>query len=53
MKREDFTGVFVYIEQKNRKIQNVSIELLGKARDLAEDLNQEVVAVLSCIPELM
>jgi electron transfer flavoprotein alpha subunit len=46
MKREDFTGVFVYIEQKNRKIQNVSIELLGKARDLAEELNQEVVAVL-------
>lgn len=46
MKKEDYSGVFVFIEQKDQKIQNVSIELLGKAQELAKDLGQEVTAVL-------
>ncbi len=46
MNRKEFSGVYVYVEQRNRKIQNVSIELLGKAKELAETLNQEVTAVV-------
>ncbi|HWS28632.1 MAG TPA: electron transfer flavoprotein subunit alpha/FixB family protein [Clostridia bacterium] len=39
-------NVFVFAEQRDSKLQKVSIELLGKARELADALNQEVVAVL-------
>ncbi len=46
MKREECNGVFVYIEQKNGDIQNVSLELLGKAQELAAELKQEVTAVV-------
>ena len=46
MKREECNGVFVYIEQKNGNIQNVSLELLGKAQELAGELKQDVTAVV-------
>jgi electron transfer flavoprotein alpha subunit len=46
MNKADFSGVFVFIEQREKIIQNVSLELLGKARELADDLDQDVVAVL-------
>jgi electron transfer flavoprotein alpha subunit len=39
-------NVFVFAEQRDGKLQKVSIELLGKARELADALHQEVVAVL-------
>ena len=38
--------VFVLAEQRDGNIQKVSIELIGKARELADDLKQNVVAVL-------
>lgn len=38
--------IFVYIEQRDGNIQNISYELLGEASSLAEDLGQQVVAVL-------
>jgi electron transfer flavoprotein alpha subunit len=38
--------VWVYIEQHNGKIADVSLELLGKARFLAEQLQVKVGAVL-------
>lgn len=38
--------VYVYIEQRDGKIQNVSFELLGEARKLADRLGEKVVAVL-------
>lgn len=38
--------VFVFIEQRDGEIQKVGIELLGKARELADDLKQDVVAIL-------
>lgn len=41
-----YKGVHVFIEQNDRKIQNVSLELLGKARELADTLQQQVTAVL-------
>ncbi len=46
MRKPEYTDVFVFVEQKNKKIQNVSLELLGKACDLAKDLNEKVTAVL-------
>lgn len=38
--------VFVYIEQRDNKLEKVGIELLGKARELADQLNENVVAIL-------
>ncbi len=38
--------VWVYIEQNNGKIADVSLELLGKAQDLAKDLKVQTAAVL-------
>lgn len=42
---KDFKGIWVFIEQKNGKVQSVSYELLGKARELAEKLNCQVSGV--------
>lgn len=39
--------VFVFVEQRDNKLEKVGIELLGKARELAEDLGQNVVAILA------
>jgi electron transfer flavoprotein alpha subunit len=41
----DYKGIWVFIEQKKGKVQSVSYELLGKARELAEKLNCQVSAV--------
>ena len=38
--------VFVFVEQRDNTIQKVGIELLGKARELADALSQDVVAIL-------
>ena len=46
MDKSQYTTVFVFCEQREGKLQNVALELLGKARDLAQDLNQEVYAML-------
>ncbi len=41
-----FKGVWVVAEIKDDKIRKVSFELLGKAKVLADELNQEVCVVL-------
>lgn len=41
----DYKNVYVFAEQREGKIQNVALELLGKARDLADALNEKVCAV--------
>jgi len=38
--------VYVFAEQRDGKIQNVTFELIGRGKELAETLNQKVVAVL-------
>jgi len=38
--------VFVYAEQRDGELLKVGLELIGKAQDLAKDLNQKVVAIL-------
>jgi electron transfer flavoprotein alpha subunit len=42
----DYKGIWVFIEQKNGKIQSISYELLGKAHELAKKLHCEVSGVL-------
>lgn len=41
-----YKGIWVFIEQKKGKVQSVSYELLGKARDLAAKLNTDVSGIL-------
>jgi len=43
---KDYKGIWVFIEQKKGKIQSVSYELLGKARELAQKLSCQTSAVL-------
>lgn len=38
--------IYVFIEQRDNKLEKVGIELLGKARELADRLNEKVVAML-------
>ena len=42
---KDYKGIWVFIEQKNGKVQSVSYELLGKAQELAKKLNTQVSGV--------
>ncbi|HPB57366.1 MAG TPA: electron transfer flavoprotein subunit alpha/FixB family protein, partial [Bacteroidales bacterium] len=46
MELSNYKNIFVFVEQRDREIQNVSYELVGKARELAEKNNEQVVAVL-------
>jgi electron transfer flavoprotein alpha subunit len=43
---KDYKGIWVFIEQKNGKVQSVAYELLGKAQELAKKLNCQVSGVL-------
>lgn len=42
----DYKGVWVYAEQRNGKIMNIALELLGEGKRLAGDLGVEVSAVI-------
>ncbi len=42
----DYKGIFVFIEQRDKKIEKVSLELIGKAKELAGVINTTVTAVL-------
>ncbi len=46
MSLEEYKGVYVFAQQVDNKINNIAYELLGKAKDLAKDLNTDVTAVL-------
>ncbi len=44
---EEYKGVFIYAQQVDNKLSNIAFELLGKAKDLAADLDEKkVTAVL-------
>jgi electron transfer flavoprotein alpha subunit len=47
MDKTAYKNVFVFIEQREGAIQSVALELLGKAHDLAQVLNEKVVALLA------
>ena len=46
MNLEQYKGVFVFAQQVDNEISNIAFELLGKAKDLAKDLDTDVTAVL-------
>lgn len=46
MNLAEYKDVYVFAEQRDGKIQNVALELLGKARELADANNEKVVAML-------
>lgn len=46
MNFEDYKDVYVFAEQRDGIIQNVALELLGKARELADANKEKVVAIL-------
>ena len=46
MSLEEYKGVYVFAQQVDNEISSIAFELLGKAKDLAKDLNTEVTAVL-------
>ncbi len=46
MSLTDYKGVTVFVEQRDNEIQNVSLELIGKATKLAAELETTVTAVL-------
>ncbi|MBZ2174881.1 electron transfer flavoprotein subunit alpha [Schnuerera sp. xch1] len=43
---DDYKGVWVFAEQREGKLLNVSIELLGEGRKIADQLNTNLTAVL-------
>lgn len=46
MDKSQYKNVFVFVEQREGNIQGVAIELLGKARNLADSLGENVYAIL-------
>ncbi len=46
MSLEEYKGVYVFAQQVDNEISSIAFELLGKAKDLAKDLNTDVTAVL-------
>ncbi len=46
MNLEEYKGVYVFAQQVDNEISGIAFELLGKAKDLAKDLNTDVTAVL-------
>lgn len=43
---QEYKGIFIFVQQVDNKIAGVSFELLGKAKELAKDMETEVTAVL-------
>lgn len=46
MNLEEYKGVFVFAQQVDNKLNGIALELVGKGKDLAKDLDTEVTAVL-------
>lgn len=46
MDKTQYKDVYVFVEQRDGVIQKVAVELLGKARELADALGEKVVAML-------
>ena len=46
MALEEYKGVYIYAQQVDNEISSIAFELIGKAMELAADLNTDVTAVL-------
>lgn len=42
----EYKGVFVFVEQRENEVQRVSLELIGKGREIADKLDEKVTAVI-------
>ncbi len=47
---QEAKGIWVYLEQEQGELEGVSLELLGKARELADDLSATVTGILLGYP---
>jgi len=43
---EEYKGVYVFAQQVDNELSGIAFELLGKAKELAKDLNTDVTAML-------
>ena len=46
MEFKDYKDVYVFIEQRDGQLQDVSLELLGKGREIADKTHSQLVAIL-------
>lgn len=46
MNLNEYKGILVFVERREGVLQSVGLELIGKARELAEKLDEKVMAVL-------
>lgn len=46
MNLEEYKGVYVFAQQVDNELSGIAFELIGKGKDLANDLNTDVTAVL-------
>lgn len=46
MNLEEYKGVYVFVQQVDNEVSSIALELIGKGKDLAKDLNTTVTAVL-------
>jgi electron transfer flavoprotein alpha subunit len=46
MNINEYKNIWVFIEHKEGKVKNVSLELLGKAREVGDIIDEQVVAVI-------
>ena len=46
MNIQDYKGVYIFAEQVDGKLSGIAFELLGKANDLANDLETDVTAIV-------
>lgn len=46
MNINEYSGVLIFIEQRFNEIQNVSLELLGKGRKIADELGVKLIAAV-------
>ncbi|SKB87419.1 electron transfer flavoprotein alpha subunit [Lachnospiraceae bacterium] len=43
---EEYKGVFIFAQQVDNEVSSIALELLGKARDLAENLDEKTVTAV-------
>ena len=46
MNLEEYKGVYVFAQQVDNEVSGIALELIGKGKDLAKDLDTDVTAVL-------
>ena len=43
---DQYKGVYIYAQQVDNELGSIAFELIGKAKELAADLNTDVTAIL-------